>query len=36
VNEELERKKVRQTNIGERLLREIESLNSLREHRYMK
>ncbi|SDO48723.1 fructose-1,6-bisphosphatase [Alkalicoccus daliensis] len=36
VNEELERKKVRETNIGARLLKEIESLNDLREHRYMK
>ena len=35
VNEELERKKVRETNIGEALLQEIASLNSLREHRYM-
>ncbi len=35
VDEELERKKVRETNIGSRLLLEIESLNSLREHRYM-
>ncbi|PTL39043.1 fructose-1,6-bisphosphatase [Alkalicoccus saliphilus] len=36
VNEELERKKVKQTNIGKRLLQEIDNLNSLREHRYMK
>ena len=36
VDEELERKKVRETNIGEGLLQEIASLNSLREHRYMK
>lgn len=35
VDEELERKKVRETNIGSRLLQEIASLNSLREHRYM-
>ncbi|RKD73156.1 fructose-1,6-bisphosphatase-3 [Sinobaca qinghaiensis] len=36
VDEELERKKVRETNIGEKLLQEINSLNSLREHRYIK
>jgi fructose-1,6-bisphosphatase-3 len=36
VDEELERKKVRETNIGEELLQEISNLNSLREHRYMK
>lgn len=36
VDEELERKKVRETNTGEELLKEIASLNSLREHRYMK
>lgn len=36
VDEELERKKVRETNNGEKLLREIDSLNSLRKHRYMK
>ncbi|MGI2328312.1 fructose-1,6-bisphosphatase [Planococcus sp. YIM B11945] len=36
VDEELERKKVRETNIGEVLLQEITSLNSLRKHRYMK
>ncbi|MGO1058215.1 fructose-1,6-bisphosphatase [Planococcus sp. FY231025] len=35
VDEELERKKVRETNIGEALLQEIASLRSLREHRYM-
>lgn len=35
VDEELERKMVRETNIGEGLLQQIESLNSLREHRYM-
>ncbi|GKW45971.1 fructose-1,6-bisphosphatase [Planococcus sp. NCCP-2050] len=35
VDEELERKVVRETNIGEGLLQQIESLNSLREHRYM-
>lgn len=36
VDEELERKKVKETNIGEELLQEISNLNSLREHRYMK
>lgn len=36
VDEELERKKVRETNNGEKLLQEIDSLNSLRKHRYMK
>ncbi|TWT08599.1 fructose-1,6-bisphosphatase [Planococcus sp. CPCC 101016] len=36
VDEELERKKVRETNIGEALLQEISNLNSLREYRYMK
>nr|MBF6634879.1 fructose-bisphosphatase class III [Planococcus sp. (in: firmicutes)] len=36
VDEELERKKVRETNIGEGLLQEIFNLNSLREYRYMK
>ncbi|WP_147804718.1 fructose-1,6-bisphosphatase [Alkalicoccus halolimnae] len=36
VNEELVRKKVRETNIGEKLLQEISSLKSLRKHRYMK
>lgn len=35
VDEELQRKKVRETNIGEELLQEISSLNSLRKHRYM-
>lgn len=35
VDEELERKKVRETNIGEELLQEIANLNSLRKHRYM-
>ncbi|CEG21395.1 Fructose-1,6-bisphosphatase class 3 [Planococcus massiliensis] len=35
VDEELERKVVRETNIGKGLLQQIESLNSLREHRYM-
>lgn len=36
VDEELERKKVRETNIGEELLQEISNLSSLREYRYMK
>ncbi|ANU23405.1 fructose-bisphosphatase class III [Planococcus donghaensis] len=36
VDEELERKKVRETNIGECLQQEIRNLNSLREYRYMK
>ncbi|ANU28486.1 fructose-bisphosphatase class III [Planococcus versutus] len=36
VDEELERKKVRETNIGESLLQEIYNLSSLREYRYMK
>lgn len=35
VDEELERKKVRETNIGEGLLQEIANLNSLRKHRYV-
>ncbi len=35
VDEELERKMVRETNIGEELLLEIDNLNSLRKHRYM-
>lgn len=35
VDEELERKKIRETNIGEELLQEIDTLNKLREHRYM-
>lgn len=36
VDKELERKTVRETNVGEKLLQEISSLNSLREYRYMK
>jgi len=36
VDEELERKNVRETNIGEKLLQEISNLNSLMDHRYMK
>lgn len=36
VDEELERKKVRETNIGEKLLQEIADLRNLRKHRYMK
>ncbi|ALS80299.1 MULTISPECIES: fructose-bisphosphatase class III [Planococcus] len=36
VDEELERKKVRETNIGNGLMQEIFNLNSLREYRYMK
>lgn len=36
VNEELERKKVRETNIGEKISWEISSLHSLRNHLYMK
>ncbi len=36
VDEELERKTVGETNIGEELLQEISILNSLREYRYMK
>ena len=35
VDKELERKTVRETNIGEELLQEISILNSLREYRYM-
>jgi fructose-1,6-bisphosphatase III len=35
VDEELKRKKVRETNVGEKLLQEISNLNSLREYRYM-
>lgn len=35
VDEELKRKKVRETNVGEQLLQEISILNSLREYRYM-
>ncbi|NJP38378.1 fructose-1,6-bisphosphatase [Alkalicoccus luteus] len=35
VNEELVRKKVRETNNGEKLKQDIESLHRLREHRYM-
>jgi fructose-1,6-bisphosphatase III len=35
VDEELKRKKVSETNIGENLLQEISILNSLREYRYM-
>ncbi|MEW9050048.1 MAG: fructose-bisphosphatase class III [Neobacillus sp.] len=35
VNEELKRKKVRETIVGEKLLQEISILNSLREYRYM-
>lgn len=35
VDEELERKMVRETNIGEGLLQEIANLNNLRKHRYM-
>ncbi len=35
VDKELERKKVRETNVGEELLQEISILNSLREYRYM-
>jgi fructose-1,6-bisphosphatase III len=35
VDEELKRKKVRETNVGEKLLQEISILNSLREYRYM-
>ena len=35
VDEELKRKKVRETNVGEELLQEISILNSLREYRYM-
>ncbi|WP_050182095.1 fructose-bisphosphatase class III [Domibacillus robiginosus] len=35
VDEELKRKKVRETNIGEELLQEISILNNLREYRYM-
>ena len=35
VDEELERKKVRETNIGDKLSQEIANLNSLRKHRYM-
>lgn len=35
VDEELKRKKVRETNVGENLLQEISILKSLREYRYM-
>lgn len=35
VDKELERKTVRETNVGEKLLQEISILNSLREDRYM-
>lgn len=35
VDKELERQKVRETNIGEKLSQEIANLNSLRKHRYM-
>lgn len=35
VDKELERKMVKETNIGEELLKEISNLNSLREYRYM-
>lgn len=35
VDKELERKKVRETNVGEELLKEIAILNSLREYRYV-
>ncbi|MCM3694022.1 fructose-1,6-bisphosphatase [Neobacillus niacini] len=35
VDEELKRKKVRETNVGEKLLQEISILNTLREYRYM-
>ncbi|OLS39065.1 fructose-1,6-bisphosphatase [Bacillus sp. MRMR6] len=35
VDKELKRKKVRETNVGEKLLQEISILNSLREYRYM-
>ena len=35
VDKELKRKKVRETNIGEKIIQEISILNSLREHRYM-
>jgi fructose-1,6-bisphosphatase III len=35
VDEELERKKVRETNVGEKLLEEIAILNSLMKYRYM-
>lgn len=36
VDKELERKKVRETNNGAKLLREIADLHSLRKHRYLK
>ncbi|MGG1679066.1 fructose-1,6-bisphosphatase [Neobacillus sp. NRS-1170] len=35
VDKELKRKKVKETNVGEKLLQEISILNSLREYRYM-
>ncbi len=35
VDKELERKTVRETNVGEKLLQEISILNNLREDRYM-
>ncbi|OCA86672.1 fructose-bisphosphatase class III [Pradoshia sp. D12] len=35
VDKELKRKKVRETNIGEKIIQEISILNSLREYRYM-
>ncbi|GGH86235.1 fructose-1,6-bisphosphatase-3 [Pullulanibacillus pueri] len=36
VDEELERKKVRETNVGEKILQDISILKSLMEYRYMK
>ncbi len=36
VDKELERKKVKETNVGEELLQEVAILESLREYRYMK
>lgn len=35
VDKELKRKKVRETNIGEKIIQEISILNSLRKYRYM-
>ncbi|MBR3118227.1 MAG: fructose-bisphosphatase class III, partial [Oceanobacillus sp.] len=36
VDKELERKKVSETNVGEKLIQEINMLNSLLKYRYMK
>jgi fructose-1,6-bisphosphatase len=36
VDKELERKKVKETNVGEELMKEVAILEKLREYRYMK